>query len=252
MPRDPRDVLGVGPLATPEEIRQAFRALAAKFHPDRNPGNAEAERRFREISWAYAELAGPDAGTRGPSPQGAGGRWASPDSTSTSFDFIGSFLGDVFGSIFGAPAGGPQRRTKGDDVRIDVDVGAHEAFLGAERPVSYVRKARCTNCGGEGSATRGAMAGCRPCASSGRISISAAIFVVGMSCPECGGRGTIPEAPCPICAGTGLRKAKTDIKIVLPGALRDGSRLRFSGMGNESAATGADAGDLLVDVHVRH
>ncbi|MBX5464660.1 MAG: molecular chaperone DnaJ [Clostridia bacterium] len=259
--RDYYEVLGVGPNASQEEIKAAFRRLARRYHPDAHPDDPEAEAKFKEINEAYQVLGDPEkraqydrfghaafrpgAGAEG----GAGGGFGG---FGVDFDDLG--LGDIFESFFG---GGPRRRAgpeRGRDVVVEATVDFHTAFFGGWQEVEVVREESCPTCGGSGAAPGTGPVRCPRCGGRGQVRSARQTpfgsFVVSSTCPQCGGRGTVIERPCPTCGGRGTARRRKSIRVRIPEGAEEGVRLRVAGEG-EAGRAGGPPGDLLVLLHVR-
>ncbi len=242
--------------ASDQEIKSSYRKLALQFHPDRNPNNPEAEDRFKEASEAYAILADGEKralydrfGHAGVGNGGAGG---------SGFDASGfQDLGDVFGDFFGIGdmfGGGNSRRRdraqRGADLREDITLEFEEAVFGTETQVNVRRHENCEQCSGSGAAPGKAPVTCRSCGGRGQVRYQQGFFSIARTCPTCQGNGTVITDPCPKCKGEGrlLRQRTVDAKI--PAGVEDGTRIRFTGIG-EGGTQGGPAGDLYVVLHVK-
>jgi molecular chaperone DnaJ len=254
--QDYYELLGVARTATPEEIRKAFRTLALKYHPDRNPGNKEAEQKFKKISQAYDVLS--DAEKRKQYDQfgheGLRG-YATRDFEGASFEDIFRSFGDIFGqdSIFGDAFNvGRGRRgpRPGTSLRVEIEVDFKEAALGAEKTIDLWREDLCGTCRGTGSAPGKTPETCRTCAGRGVVMRSAGFFSVQQTCPTCGGEGKRITDPCATCRGRGTQRVKKTIKVKIPAGIEDSTRMRLAGEG-EPSRDGGPSGDLYVDVYVR-
>lgn len=244
--RDYYAVLGVRRDAPPEEIRRAFRDLAKQLHPDRNPGDARAEQRFREVAEAWEVLGDPEQRARydrmGPM-YTASGRPPSPDE-------INAFLRDALGSLFGRRAGA----RPGEDIRITVTVPLEEAAAGGERKVSVHRQQRCQRCRGSGDAEEGRT----PCAACGGSGKSAARRLLRQDCPQCSGRGYRGAGKCAPCSGQGLVVGEDTLKVKVPAGVATGQKLKLKGKGHEGRGPDGNSpegqagppGDLYVVVAV--
>lgn len=260
-------LLGVERTASADEIKKAYRKLAMKYHPDKNPGNKEAEATFKEVSEAYEVLSDEDKrhkydqfghdGMR--SAFGPGGFDFSRDFTHASDlqDILGSLFGGqgggIFEDIFGG--GGGRRRSsggaqRGNDLRFDLEIDFEEAVFGSQREVSLPITAECETCHGTGAKAGTSRESCRQCAGHGAVLSGGGFFQVRQTCPVCGGEGSIVRSPCATCHGAGRKKQQTRLTLKVPKGVETGSRLRLSGKG-ESGARGGPAGDLYVIIHVR-
>ena len=250
--RDYYEVLGVAKGASESEIKSAYRKVAKKYHPDANPGDKEAEAKFKEAAEAYAVLS--DADKRRQYDQfghaafeqggmGGGGFDFSGDMS----DLFGSF-GDIFGDIFGfgghARSRGP-RPQQGDDLRYNLTISFREAAKGTEKPIRVPRHMECPECGGSGAAKGSARETCKQCGGSGQVAMRQGFMQFVQPCPSCHGRGyTIPK-PCPKCKGEGIVETVRELSVRIPAGVYDGARLRLRGEG-EMGVHGGPNGDLYV------
>lgn len=256
--KDYYELLGVSRTATPEEIRKAFRNLALKHHPDRNPGNKEAERTFKQISQAYDVLS--DEVKRKQYDQfGAEGLkgYATRDFEGASFEDIFRSFGDIFGGgsegSFGDyfnVGGGRRGSRKGTSLRVEIEIDFLEAAAGTEKKIDLWREELCKTCSGSGSKPGKAPETCRTCNGRGAVMQSAGFFSVQRTCPTCGGEGKKITDPCETCRGRGTQRVKREIKVKIPAGIEDSTRMRLSGEG-EHSRDGGPSGDLYVDVFVR-
>jgi molecular chaperone DnaJ len=251
MARDFYDVLGVSKKASADEIKKAYRRLARQYHPDRNQGDANAEERFKEIQQAYDTLSDPekrkqyDAGGmfagfgRGGGPFGAGAGGFAAD------------LGDIFSSFFGRGGGRGQARqsVRGRDLETEVRLSFDQAIEGAQVSVTVPKQATCTTCAGNGAAPGTSPTTCPRCGGSGIDAQSQGFFSISQPCPQCGGSGQVIENPCPTCGGSGLTEQRKRYRVNVPPGVRDGSRIRLAGKG-EDGPRGGPPGDLYVTTRV--
>lgn len=257
--RDYYEVLGVDKSADDAAIKKAYRQLAKKYHPDTNPGNAEAEAKFKEASEAYAVLSDAEkrrqydqfghAAFQGGGGPGAGG-----------FDF--SDMGDIFGDIFGDFFGGGRRSSasngprKGANIRVGVRITFEEACFGTEKEIEVTLKEDCTTCKGTGAKEGSSPVTCPKCGGKGQVVYTQQSFF-GMvrnvqTCPDCNGKGKIIKDKCPDCRGTGYTSARKKIQVSIPAGIDDGQSIRIASKG-EPGLNGGPRGDLLVEVTVmRH
>src|SRR5256884_6575128 len=251
--RDYYEVLGVARAATDQEIKSAYRKLALQFHPDRNPNNPDVKEKVKECSEAYAFLAdGEKLSLYDRFSQAGVGGVAGVGFVATVFQDFSDIFGDFFGfgDIFG---GGSRRRTRaqrGADLREDVNLEFEEAFFGTETKVTVRRHVTCEACKGSGAAPGQAPLTYRSCAGSGQVRYQQGFFSIARTCPTCQGAGSVITDPCPKCKGEArvLRQRTVDAKI--PAGVEDGTRIRFSGLG-EGGVHGGPPGDLYVVLHVK-
>jgi molecular chaperone DnaJ len=256
--RDYYEILGINRDADADEIKKAYRKLAVKYHPDKNPGDHTAEERFKELGEAYEALSDPqkraaydqyghaafDARQR--ASRGFGGGFHDP------FDIFREVFGggssSIFETIFGAGGErtGPQR---GDDLRYDLEITLEEAATGCEKEISVNKLDRCDTCGGSGSEKGSSAKTCSTCGGRGQVMMSRGIFSIAQTCPHCKGHGRILEKPCKSCHGEGRRERSSKIKLKIPAGVDAGTRLRSSGNG-EAGFRGGSPGDLYVILHV--
>ncbi|AQS87771.1 molecular chaperone DnaJ [Neoasaia chiangmaiensis NBRC 101099] len=245
-------VLEVSRTATPDELKKAYRKQAMRYHPDRNPGDHEAEARFKDVNEAYDVLKddqkraaydrfGHDA-FEGGGMGGAGGFGG----------FGGGGLGDIFDQMFGDMMGGRRGggRRSGADVQVQVEISLTEAFTGVTRPVEVRTRVTCSACDGSGSSDPDAgSTTCPTCHGAGKVRAQQGFFLVERACPTCHGAGKIVRDPCTFCHGTGTEEETRTIEIRIPAGVEDGTRIRMSGEG-ESGGKGVQPGDLYVHVAV--
>ncbi len=265
--QDYYECLGIARGASPDEIKKAYRKLAMKYHPDRNPDDKEAENRFKEVSEAYEVLSDEKKrrqydqfGHEGvKSAFGPGGFDFSRDFTHMSDlqDVLGSIFGGGGGGIFEEFFGGGRRRGSrrdgpqaGADLRFDLEIDFEEAAFGSEREVTLPLSVECDTCSGSGVAAGHSREACRQCGGSGSVVSGGGFFQVRQTCPVCGGAGTMVTHPCGTCQGSGRIKTRKRLTLRIPQGVETGSRMRLSGKG-EGGARGGPSGDLYVVIHVR-
>lgn len=250
--RDFYDVLGVQKNATADEMKKAYRRLAMKHHPDRNPDSKEAEDKFKEANEAYEILSDADKraaydryGHAGVDPNMGGGGGASGAG-------FGDIFGDVFGDIFGGGGrgGGQQRSNRGSDLGYTLELDLEEAVRGTKVQIRVPTMSECEPCDGSGAKKGTSASPCRSCNGSGQVRVQQGFFVMSQTCPSCHGRGSVITDPCGSCRGEGrVRKQKT-LEVKIPAGVDTGDRIRLTGEG-EAGAQGGPAGDLYVQVSVR-
>jgi molecular chaperone DnaJ len=245
------ETLGISRSASEDEIKKAYRKLALKFHPDRNPGDKAAEERFKEASEAYQVLS--DAERR--AQYDRFGHAAFGDMGAGGFDFASGFedlFSDVFGDFFGAPRGGGRRRRgrRGQDLRYDLAISFEEAAFGCEKSLKVPRLSTCEACGGKGAEHASGVQKCSSCGGSGQTSFQQGFFRIAKTCGTCNGQGSVITEPCDACRGMGtVRKVRTRT-VKVPAGVDTGSRLMLRNEG-EAGAGGGPAGDLYVVIQVQ-
>ncbi len=261
--RDYYEVLGVARNASDEEIKKAYRKLAVKFHPDKNPGDKQAEENFKELGHAYEILSDPQKRSAydqyghdafDPRARARGGGFGGGGGFHDPFDifrevFGGGGGGSIFENLFGGgqDPSGPQR---GDDLRYDLQITLEEAALGCEKEISVTKPDKCDSCDGSGAEPGSKMRQCGTCGGRGQVLTSRGIFSIAQTCPHCKGAGRILEKPCKKCSGNGKYERTSKIKLRIPAGVEGGTRLRSSGNG-EAGGRGGPAGDLYVFLQVK-
>ena len=242
------EVLGCERNASEQEIKSAYRRLALKYHPDRNPGDKQAEEKFKEAAEAYSVLGDPDKRQRYDRFGHAGLGGAGGFDPSTFADF-GDILGDLFGfgDVFGRrQRGGPRR---GADLRYNLDLAFTEAAFGVETQVEIARAESCAACKGTGAAPGTTATTCATCRGAGQVAFQQGFFTVARTCGKCRGTGKVVATPCETCHGHGAVEAERKLQIKVPAGVDTGSQLRIAGEG-EGGTAGGPPGDLYVVVRV--
>jgi len=253
------DTLGVKKGASAEEIKKAYRKLAAQYHPDKNPGDAKAEERFKEVQNAYDTLSDPEKRKQYDTFGGDGRRGGGPGFDPRNFG--GNFtvndlgdLGDLFGGLFGGRAGrgGPRRAQpeRGADVEVPVSVSFADSLRGLETKIPVQVTTACRECGGTGAEPGTSPIICPQCNGRGVISESQGLFALSEPCPRCRGNGTVVEKPCRHCQGSGREVRTKTYTVKIPAGVKDGTRIRLKGKG-EAGEDGGPAGDLFVVTRVQ-
>ncbi len=253
MAEDLYKVLGVSKKASGEEIKKAYRKLARKYHPDRNPDDPKAEEKFKEVQGAYDTLSNSEkrkeydaggafagfGGGRGPFGPGAGpGGGFNAD------------LGDIFSTIFNRGGGRAQpQQVRGRDLETEVRLGFDQAVNGAQIGVTVPKAGRCPTCHGSGAKPGTSPTTCPRCGGRGIDAQSQGFFSISQPCPQCGGAGQVIEDPCPTCGGSGLTHQTKRYKVNIPAGVKDGTRIRLAGKG-EAGPRGGPPGDLYVTTRV--
>lgn len=254
--RDYYEVLGVARTATEQEVKSAYRKLALKFHPDRNPGNKEAEEQFKEAAEAYAVLADADKrhmydrfGHAGLGSAATGGGGFDP-SVFTGFEDILGGLGDIFGFADGRTGRRRSSAQRGADLRFDLEISFEESATGTETTVQIPRQESCDTCNGSGAAAGSKPKTCPQCQGRGQLRFQQGFFTVARTCSQCQGTGSFIGTPCGTCRGAGRVEKERKLTVKVPAGIASGQRLRLSGEG-EGGVGGGPAGDLYVVIHVQ-
>jgi molecular chaperone DnaJ len=270
MPRDFYDILGVKKGASDDEIKKAFRKAARKYHPDVNPGDKEAEAKFKEVNEAYSILS--DAEKRktydqfgheafsggGFRPGGPGGGFGGGGMGGFNFEDLfrqagrsgggragGGGFNDVFSDLFG----GGMRAEAGEDLRAEITVDLKDIIHGTVIPLSLKREVACKTCYGSGFKPGGKQSTCSQCQGKGKVSMGSGFFAFSQACSQCGGTGKTGD-PCTTCGGSGAQMVQETLRVKIPAGLPDGGTVRLAGKGNEGF-DGSEPGDLYVQVRVR-
>ena len=252
--RDYYEVLGVNRDASEEDIKKAYRKLAMKWHPDRNPDNPKAEERFKEAKEAYEVLTDPHKrpaydqfGHAGVDPSAAAGAGAGFGQGQAGF---GDIFSDIFGEIFGGARGGRSNVYRGADLRYNLEIALEQAAHGFETKIRIPTLAECETCHGSGAKPGTQPQTCATCRGAGQVRVSQGPFSMAQTCPRCHGTGkTIPN-PCPTCSGAGRVKHQKTLSVKIPAGVDEGDRVRLSGEG-EAGVNGGPPGDLYVQVHLK-
>ena len=265
MSRNYYEILGVDKGAGAAEIKKAYRKLAVQYHPDKNPGDKEAEEKFKEAAQAYEVLSDPakkarydqlghEAFTSTGSGRGSGyGGGGFHDPFDIFSQVFGSDGGSIFDNLFGGGGGqqrrNPNGRVDGSDLRYDIEIEFEDAVYGADKKITIPRLEGCDRCGGSGCEPGSSKSRCTRCNGSGQISMTQGFFSVRQACPSCRGTGTVIANPCKKCRGEGVVQVEKTLQIHIPPGVDTGSRLRVSGEG-EAGRNGGRPGDLYVVIHV--
>ena len=259
--RDYYEVLGVDKSATADEIKKAYRKLAVKYHPDKNPGDKEAEEKFKEAAEAYSILSDADKKAKYDQFGHAGVDGAAPD-FSGGFGNLNDILNDLFGGAFGGGFGGfggfgggfgggrqQQRVYRGRDIRVRVKLTLEEIAKGVEKEISIEKSVPCPECGGKGARNSSDIKTCSACNGTGQVQrVANSIFgqtVTYSTCQQCGGEGKVITNPCRSCGGSGLVRKRETIKVKIPAGVEAGMQLTIQGEGHAAKNNGVN-GDLLV------
>jgi len=259
MAEDFYNLLGVARNASEAEIKAAFRKLAMKHHPDRNPGNKEAEEKYRTINSAYEALSDPkkrqiydqygEAGLSGAG--GFPGGFPGGETFAGGGVDMNEMFGDVFEQLFGGGGGrgrgGPRR---GADLKYEIGVSLEDAFKGMKFPLHFDRVESCPVCRGTGAKDGSSLKRCSTCRGMGRVQFSQGFFSMTQTCPDCGGEGQRVDNPCRECRGSGRTRKRAELTVKIPPGIYDGATLRIAGEG-EAGGRGAQAGDLFVLVRLK-
>ncbi|MCK5356750.1 MAG: molecular chaperone DnaJ, partial [Elusimicrobiales bacterium] len=250
-------LLGVPRNANDAELKSSFRKQALKYHPDRNPGNEDAEVKFKELNEAYSVLSDSKKrniydqyGEEGLKGAGAGagaggfGGFQNVD--------LGDIFGDIFGGFgFGGGSSGRSRSRKGGDLKHDVEIPLEEAFNGSRASVSFERTELCSLCHGSGAKPKTGLKKCSTCQGSGRVQYAQGFFSFAQTCPDCHGQGEVITSPCAQCHGSGHERKKATVNIKIPPGINDGTLMRVSRAG-DAGTRGGDSGDLYVQIYIKH
>lgn len=256
--RDYYEVLGVAKGADKDELKKAYRKKAMQYHPDRNPGDKEAEAAFKEVNEAYDVLkddqkrAAYDRFGHDAFANGMGGGRAGAGAGG--FDFGGGFA-DIFDEMFGDFMGGRRgagggANLRGSDLRFDMEITLEEAFAGKTATVTIPSSAPCEPCKGTGGKDGAAPATCPTCGGIGRVRAQQGFFTIERTCPSCHGQGRVIKDPCPACGGSGRQRKEKTLEVRIPAGVEDGTRIRLSGEG-EAGLRGGPSGDLYIFLNIK-
>ncbi|MEZ5668031.1 MAG: molecular chaperone DnaJ [Alphaproteobacteria bacterium] len=260
--RDYYEVLGVAKGAGAADLKAAYRKQAMKFHPDRNPDDPEAERKFKEVNEAYDVLKDDEkraaydrfghAAFEGPGAGGAGARGFSGEFNFGSgfADLLDELFGDYMGRRGGRGAGGGRRAGRGADLRYAMEITLEEAFAGKQASLRVPSSVKCDSCGGSGAEKGSSTVNCSTCGGDGRVRAQQGFFTVERTCPACQGAGQVIEKPCKGCSGSGRQQKERQLSVNIPAGVEDGTQIRLSGEG-EAGLRGAASGDLYISLSVR-
>lgn len=257
--KDYYESLGVSKNASKDELKKAYRRLAMKYHPDRNPDDASAEKKFKEIKEAYEVLSDEQKrsaydqfGHAGVDPSGMGGGGGF-HAGAGGFDFgnMGDIFGDIFGDVFGGGQGpGGQRAERGSDLLYNIELSLEDAVHGINEKIKVPTWVGCKTCSGSGARPGSGPTTCTTCNGTGNVSMQHGFIAVQQTCPNCRGQGKVISDPCNSCHGQGRVQDKKILSVKIPAGVDDGDRIRLAGEG-EAGMHGAPSGDLFVQVHIK-
>lgn len=250
--KDYYELLGIDRSASEEEVKKAYRKLALQHHPDRNPGDKQAEEKFKQVSEAYQVLSDPQK--RAQYDQFGHAAFGDNGPFTGGFDFSAGFediFGDIFGEFFGT--GGNRRRSgrsRGEDLRYNLRLSFEEVVRGAEKKIKIPRHGACETCRGSGAKAGTTPQTCPICRGRGQVSFQQGFFSVSRSCSQCHGQGTIIQDSCTACAGAGRVRRTHTLSVKIPAGVDSGSRLKLRGEGESAPGPGGSPGDLYVVIEV--
>lgn len=255
--RDYYEVLGVSKTADAGEMKKAYRRLAMKHHPDRNPDDAKAEANFKEVKEAYEVLSDQQKraaydqfGHAGVDNSAAGGQGGFSGGNGNFSDVFGDVFGDIFGGGGGSSRGGRNRAYRGSDLQYNLEMSLEDAVFGKQVDIEIPVQSTCESCDGSGAKEGSSPATCGTCHGQGQVRIQQGFFTVQQTCPVCHGSGQTIQDPCNECHGEGRTQKNKTLNVKIPAGVDTGDRIRLSGEG-ESGVNGGPSGDLFVQVHVK-
>jgi molecular chaperone DnaJ len=251
--RDYYEVLGVNKSATADQIKSAYRKLAVKYHPDKNPNDKTAEEKFKEASEAYHVLSNSERKQNydnfGHAAFENGGRGQGGFSNFDFSEHFSDIFEDFFGEGFGGRRRGRRANYRGSDLRYDLSITLEEAYKGKKQDIKFTTSEKCNTCSGNGSKPGHEVGSCSMCGGRGQVRSSQGFFTVQQTCPQCGGAGEEITHPCTSCGGQGKKQATKRLSVTIPKGVDDGTRIRLSGKG-EAGSRGAGNGDLYLFINV--
>tara|TARA_Y100000591_G_scaffold278898_1_gene257162 strand:+ start:28 stop:1152 length:1125 start_codon:yes stop_codon:yes gene_type:complete len=251
--RDYYEVLGVNKSATADQIKSAYRKLAVKYHPDKNPDDKAAEEKFKEASEAYHVLSNSERKQNydnfGHAAFENGGRGQGGFSNFDFSEHFSDIFEDFFGEGFGGRRRGRRANYRGSDLRYDLSITLEEAYKGKKQDIKFSTSEKCNTCSGSGSKPGHETGSCSMCGGRGQVRSSQGFFTVQQTCPQCGGAGEEVTHPCVNCGGQGKKQANKRLSVTIPKGVDDGTRIRLSGKG-EAGSRGAGNGDLYLFINV--
>ena len=255
--KDFYEVLGVNRDASDDELKKAYRKLAMKYHPDRNPDNPKAEEQFKEAKEAYEILSDAQKrtaydqyGHAGVDPQAGMGGGFSGAGAGGFADAFSDIFGDIFGGRAGGGGGGRSNVYRGADLRYNLEISLEEAARGTETKIRIPTMEECETCDGTGAKKGTEVKTCPTCNGHGQVRMQQGFFSIQQTCPKCHGTGKFVPTPCPDCSGAGRKKTHKTLSVKIPAGIDEGDRIRLSGEG-EAGVNGGPSGDLYVQVHLK-